>query len=285
VPEGDTVWRAALHLDRALSGCTLLETDFRVPCHATLDLSGRQVESTVARGKHLLTRIGAVCGEHRDSTSSPGGPVQPGTPDDPDARFTLHTHLRMEGSWHLYKTGSRWRRPAHEARVVLRTERWTAVGFALGVTEVVPRAAEESVVAHLGPDLLGPDWDEREALRRLQADPARPVGEAIIDQRCLAGVGNLYKAEVLFLSGVSPFLAIRDVPDLRKVVRLARRLLTANRMTPAQATTGVPRRGQEHYVYGRAGKPCRRCGTPVRSRMQGPPLTERITYWCPACQP
>jgi endonuclease-8 len=265
LPEGDTVWRSALQLDRALSGSTLLGTDFRVPALAAVDLAGRQVESTLARGKHLLTRIG----------------TGPGT----GTGLTLHTHLRMEGAWHLYKPASRWRRPAHEARVVLRTSEWTAVGFALGVVELVARDAEDTVVGHLGPDLLGPDWDEQEALRRLSEDPARPVGEALLDQRCLAGIGNLYKVETLFLSGVSPFRPVADVPDLGTVVRLARRLMTANRMTPAQVTTGVARRGQEHWVHGRAGRPCRRCGTRISSRMQGRPPRERITYWCPSCQP
>jgi len=162
MPEGDTVWRTALHLDRALSGRVLLGTDFRVPAHATLDLAGQRVEETVSRGKHLLTRIGA---EH-----------------------TLHTHLKMEGAWHLYRTGSGWRRPAHEARVVLRTDDWTAVGFALGIVEVLPRAAEDTAVGHLGPDLLGPGWDEDEAVRRLSAEPARAVAEALLDQRNLAGL-------------------------------------------------------------------------------------------------
>jgi endonuclease-8 len=259
VPEGDTVWRTALHLDRALTGSTLVETDFRVPTLATLDLSGQQVVGTVARGKHLLTRIGD--------------------------RHTLHTHLRMEGSWHLYKSArASWRRPAHEARVVLRTEEWTAVGFALGVVEVVARDAEGTFVGHLGPDLLGPDWDEEEALRRLLADPGREIAQALLDQRNLAGIGNLYKVETLFLSGVSPFLAVDDVPDLRRVVALAQRLMVANRLSPMQTTTGVARRGQEHWVYGRAGRPCRRCRTRIRSQMQGQPPQERVTYWCPSCQ-
>lgn len=259
MPEGDTVWRTALHLDRALTGSALVATDFRVPAHATLDLSGQQVLATVARGKHLLTRIGEG--------------------------HTLHTHLRMEGSWHLYRPGTTWRRPAHEARAVLRTELWTAVGFSLGITEVLARDAEDSVVGHLGPDLLGPDWDEEEALRRLLAEPARPVAEALLDQRCLAGIGNLYKAEVLFLMGVSPFTVVGDVPHLRRLVRLARQLLMANKLTPMQATTGVARRGEQSWVYGRGGKPCRRCGTRIQSQLQGPPLQERIAYWCPACQP
>jgi endonuclease VIII len=258
VPEGDTVWRTALHLDRALSGSVLIATDFRVPDLATLDLTGQTVESTVARGKHLLTRIG----EH-----------------------TLHTHLKMEGSWHLYKPATRWRRPAYEARVVLRTDDWTAVGFALGVVEVVPCADENTVVGHLGPDLLGPDWDEDEALRRLFADPDRPVAEAILDQRNLAGIGNLYKSELCFLAGVHPRLPVGEVPDLRRLVRRAKLTLEANKARVEQTFTGDTRRGRQTWVFRRERQPCRRCGTPVRVAEQGPAMQERATYWCPTCQP
>jgi endonuclease-8 len=259
VPEGDTVWRAALHLERALSGSALVETDFRVPAFATLDLTGCTVESTVARGKHLLTRIGA--------------------------RHTLHTHLSMEGAWHLYRPGTGWRRPAHEARVVLRTEHWTAVGFALGVVEVVPRTAEDDVVGHLGPDLLGPDWDEDEALRRLRADPARPVGDALLDQRNLAGIGNLYKNELCFLAGVHPRLPVGEVPDLPRLVRRARSALEANKERVEQTMTGDLRRGRQTWVYRRERQACRRCGSRIRVGRQGPQGHERATYWCPRCQP
>ena len=255
MPEGDTVWRTALHLDRALSGEVLLETDFRVPAHATLDLSGQTVEATVARGKHLLTRIGA---DH-----------------------SLHTHLKMEGAWHLYKPGTAWRRPAHEARVVLRTEEWTAVGFALGVVEVVARNAEDTVVGHLGPDLLGPDWDEDEALRRLLADPSRPVADAILDQRNLAGIGNLYKNELCFLAGAHPRLPVSEVADLPRLVRRARTALEANKNRVEQTLTGDTRRGRQTWVYRRDKQPCRRCGTRIRVDLQGPEGQERATYWCP----
>ncbi|QWZ09172.1 Fpg/Nei family DNA glycosylase [Nocardioides panacis] len=259
MPEGDTVWRTALHLDKALSGQVLLETDFRVPAHATLDLSGRTVQATVARGKHLLTRIG------------------------PD--HSLHTHLKMEGSWHLYRPGTGWRRPAHEARVVLRTEEWTAVGFALGVVEVVARDAEDTVVGHLGPDLLGPDWDEAEALRRLRSDPSRPVADALLDQRNLAGIGNLYKNELCFLAGAHPRLPVCEVPDLPRLVRRARTALEANKNRVEQTLTGDTRRGKQTWVYRRDKQPCRRCGTRIRVDLQGPEGQERATYWCPACQP
>jgi endonuclease-8 len=255
VPEGDTVWRTAHHLDRALTGQVLTATDFRVPAHATLDLSGRTVEGTVSRGKHLLTRIG----------------------DD----HTLHTHLKMEGSWHLYRHGTRWKRPAHEARVVLRTEEWVAVGFALGITEVVARTEEDRVVGHLGPDLLGPDWDEEEALRRLTAAPGRPVGEALLDQRNLAGVGNMYKSELLFLGGIHPETPVGEVAALPRLVRRAKQVLETNKQRVAQSTTGNTRRGEQHWVYLRSGRPCRRCGT----RIVEADLGGRETFWCPRCQP
>ena len=172
MPEGDTVWRAARSLDRALAGQILTSTDFRVPQLATVDLSGAKVLRTLSRGKHLLTRI-----ESREA-------------------WTLHTHLKMEGSWHIYQHGQRWRRPADQARVVLSSESRQAVGFALGIVELLPRHREADVVGHLGPDLLGPDWDEHEALKRLCADPDRPVHEALLDQTCLAGIGNMYAAEL-----------------------------------------------------------------------------------------
>ena len=266
MPEGDTVWRTARQLDRALSGQVLLESDIRVPAFATVDLTGSRVVETVARGKHLLSRIGDGA-EH-------GSPA-----------VTLHTHLKMEGSWHLYRGGSRWRRPAHQARVVLRTADWTAVGFALGVTEVIDRSEELAVMGHLGPDLLGADWDEDEAVLRLGSRPDRPLGEALLDQRNLAGIGNLYKAETLFLAGVSPFREASNVGDLTAVVRIARRLLMANRENPIQSTTGITRRGEQHWVYLRAGRPCRRCGSPIQSAEQGQPSRERLTLWCAHCQP
>lgn len=262
MPEGDTVWRTARHLDQALSGKALVASDFRVPAYATLDLVGLTVEATLARGKHLLTRIGP-----------------------PDTGRTLHTHLKMEGAWHLYRPDSRWRRPAHEARVVLRTDDWTAVGFALGIVEVVPRADEQAALPPLGPDLLGPDWDEDEALRRLRSDPDRAIADALLDQRNLAGIGNLYKSELCFLVGASPWLPVRDVPDLPRLVRRARQVLEANKERVEQTTTGDLRRGRRTWVYRRDKQPCRRCGTAIRVDVQGTQMQERATYWCPACQP
>jgi endonuclease-8 len=159
------------------------------------------------------------------------------------------------------------------------------VGFALGVVEVVGRDAEHTVVGHLGPDLLGPGWDEDEALRRLLSDPARPVAEALLDQRNLAGIGNLYANEMCFLAGVHPRLPVGEVPDPARLVRRARAALEANKSRVQQTLTGDTRQGATTWVYRRDRRPCRRCGTRIRVEMLGPELQERATYWCPSCQP
>ena len=182
MPEGDTVHRAAARLHAALAGQTVLRSDVRVPRFATADLSGERVDEVVALGKHVLMRIGDV---------------------------TVHSHLKMEGVWHVMRLGERWRRPAFEARMVLETTAddgapWQAVGFALGELELVSRSAEDEVVGYLGPDPLGPDFDRDEALRRLTADPDRPIGLALLDQRNVAGFGNDYRNELLFLRGRAP---------------------------------------------------------------------------------
>ena len=261
MPEGDTVWRTARALDTALSGRRLDAADLRVPSLATVDLAGARVVATLARGKHLLTRL--------EPTAAAG--------------VTLHTHLRMEGSWHLLAPGARWSRPVWTARAVLHTDTVVAVGFDLGVVELVATAAEHTVVGHLGPDLLGPDWDAAEAVRRLSAEPGRRVHEALLDQRLLAGIGNLYAAELCFLTGVAPTRPVGQVPDLARLVARARQVLQVNAQRAVQSTTGDLR--ERTWVYGRAGRPCRRCGTRVRSGELGPSGRERVVYWCPRCQP
>ncbi len=263
MPEGDTVYAAARRL-RVLDGHVVTTSDFRVPQHATADLVGATVVTTVSRGKHLLTRF---------------------APADASPPITLHTHLKMEGVWHVHAPGSRWRRPAFEARVVLRTAAHEAVGFALGVVELVPTAEEDRVVGHLGPDLLGPDWDEDEAVRRMIADPERPVGEVLLDQRCLAGVGSVYRSELCFVAGVHPRTPIAQVGDVRRLARRAHQMLDLNKNRVERTTTGDTRRGRQLWVYGKRGTPCPRCGTPVRRDEMGPEGQERIVYWCPSCQP
>lgn len=260
MPEGDTVWLAAKRMDDTLAGGVLLTTDFRVPQLATADLTGQTVLGVVARGKHLLTRFS-------------GG-------------LTLHTHFRMDGSWHLYAVGARWTGGRDDqVRVVLATRDVVAVGFRLPVVDLLRTEHEEQAVGHLGPDLLGPDWDEVEALRRLRAEPDQEIGLALLDQTKLAGIGNLYRCEALFLRGVHPWTAVSEVADLPALVRTGRRLLLANRDRWQQTTTGSLRRGEDHWVHGRANRPCRRCGTPVQTAEQGERPRERITYWCPRCQP
>jgi len=257
MPEGDTVYRAAKQMNTALAGQVLTGFDLRVPRFATSDLTGETVHEVVSVGKHLLHRIGD---------------------------YTLHTHLKMEGIWRVYRRGERWQRPAHQARAVLDTATVQAVGFALGVTELVRREEEHTVVGHLGPDLLGA-WDAGEALRRLTADGDRPVFVALLDQRNLAGIGNVYANELCFLRGAAPTRPLRDVPDLPGVIDLARRMLVANRDRSARVLTGVDRPNQRFWVYGRVGQPCRRCGTRIRQGELGPDeLQERVVYWCPRCQ-
>jgi endonuclease-8 len=293
MPEGDVVWRTARQLDEALSGRVLTRSDFRVPRFATTDLTGRVVTGTVPRGKHLLTRV--------------------------DGGITVHSHLRMDGSWRI-RPASAYPPRDHRIRLVLGNDERQALGYLLGVVEVLPSKSEERVVGHLGPDLLGPDWDAAEAVRRLRADPGRPIAEALLDQRNLAGIGNLYKAEVLFLRGIDPWRPAGEIDDLTALVELARQLLDANKDRIGQVTTGSLTPGQQTWVYGRGGRPCRRCGGPVRRISSGqsggiaPAQTggisaaqsggispaqrggengrgrlgdadERVTFWCPHCQP
>jgi endonuclease VIII len=258
MPEGDVVWAAAGRLHEALAGRLLTRSDFRVPRYATTDLTGRSVTEVVSRGKHLLTRV--------------------------EGDITVHTHLRMEGAWRIRPANTPIPRD-HRLRLVLANAEWQALGFSLGVVEVIRTSREDRVVGHLGPDLLGPDWDAAEAVRRLLADPDRAIGEALLDQTRLAGIGNLYKAEVLFLRGVHPWCPVGEVPGLDALVDLAHRLLDANKDHLGQVTTGVRRPGAHTWVYGRAGRPCRRCGTRIRRADQGDRPEERITFWCPSCQP
>ncbi|QIG43585.1 Fpg/Nei family DNA glycosylase [Nocardioides anomalus] len=264
MPEGDTVYRAGRLLDRSLSGQVLTVTDFRVPQHATADLSGGTVLETVSRGKHLLTRI-----SHGDGD------------------WTLHTHLKMEGSWKVVRPGQRWPRAASNARVVLTTQRAVAIGFSLGIVELLPRHLEPDVVGHLGPDLLGPDWDEEHALANLRADPGRPLHEALLDQRNLAGIGNMYAAELCFVAGLHPETPVAQVDGLPRLVRRARQMLDLNKERPVQTTTGDLRERERLWVYRRDKSACRRCGTPiaVAMRKRGPVGRERASYWCPSCQP
>lgn len=282
MPEGDTVYRSARSLDQALHGATLTRCDIRVPAFATVDLTGQTVHEVISRGKHLVAHVGQT---------------------------SIHSHLKMEGTWHLYRHGTKWQRPAFQARIVLETSDWVAVGFELGTLELFPTSEDEQHLGYLGPDLLGPGWDAAEAVRRLAAAGAgaaavsaagadstgvsaarggageRPVAVALGDQRNLAGLGNVYVNELCFLRGLLPTRPISEVTDLDGMVALAHRLITANRDRSERTTTGNLRRGARTFVYGREQQPCRRCGTRIRSGELGrSELEKRVSYWCPRCQ-
>jgi endonuclease-8 len=259
MPEGDTVFRAATRLHEALAGATVARSDFRHPRLAANDLTGYHVVAALSRGKHILIRF--------------GGPKN----------LTLRSHLRLDGSWRIFGPIKEPPRsiPAHHVRVVLGTDKATAVGVLVQDLDLIPTEQEPRLLAGLGPDLLGADWDPAEAVKRLRAEPARELGQALLDQRNLAGIGNVYKSELCFLRGHSPWTPIGDVDDLAELVDLAHRLLEANAHRGNRTTTGSLRVGETSYVYGRHAAPCRRCATPIRRAGQG----ERVTYWCPHCQP
>jgi len=260
VPEGDAVWFTARRLHEALAGRTLTRSDFRVPRYATVNLTGQTVTEAAARGKHLLIRT--------------------------DRGLTVHTHLKMDGAWRITPASGRPPAQIHTLRVVLANAEWVAAGYQLGITEVLRTSREGEVIGHLGPDLLGDDWDPVEAVRRLSLLPDRTIGEALLDQKSLAGAGVIFATEMLFLRGIDPWRPVGSVSvdDLTALVELGHRLLDASKERPGHVTTGDPRPGRENWAYGRAGRPCRRCGTPIRKGRQGPPGQERPRFWCPNCQ-
>jgi endonuclease-8 len=250
MPEGDTVWHTAATLRQHLAGHTLTRCDIRVPRFATVDLTGQVVDEVLSRGKHLFIRVGPA---------------------------SIHSHLKMDGSW---RVGNRPVGVDHRARIILEADEIRAVGVDLGVLEVLDRDHDEAAVAHLGPDLLGEDWDAAVAVANLVADPDRPLAEALLDQRVMAGIGNVYCNELCFVSGRLPTAPVSALADPRRLVARARDMLWANRFRWKRCTTGDIRAGRELWVYGRAGQRCRRCGTRIESDNTG----ERVKYWCPNCQ-
>ncbi len=251
MPEGDTVFRTAATLRDALAGRTLTRCDIRVPRYADVDLSGYVVDEVLSRGKHLFVRVGPA---------------------------SIHSHLKMDGSWRIAPSGV----PVHKIRILLRAGDVTAAGIDLGVLEVLDRGHDMDAVAHLGPDLLGGDWDPRRAASNLAADPDRPIAAALLDQRVMAGVGNVYCNELCYLFGRLPTSPVGTLADPHRVVVRAREMLWANRLRRGRTTTGNTRPGQQLWVYGRGGEPCRRCGT--RIARAGQSDAERVSYWCPSCQ-
>lgn len=261
MPEGDAVWRTAQRLTATLAGSSIVRSDFRVPSLATVDITGARVTDVSTRGKHLLIRL--------------------------DRGLTIHSHLRVDGRWWTGAVGARPPVRAHEVRVVLATETAVAVGVRVHDLAVVATADEDRLVGHIGPDVLSDNWDPDEAVRRIQVDPGRAIGEALLDQRLIAGLGTIYRAETLFLAGVSPWTPVSKVHDLGSLIGLARRLMLANRERTGRTgivTTGDTHRGRRVYVYDRAGQPCLRCGDAVLVATQGAPPFDRVVYWCGRCQ-
>ena len=259
MPEGDTVYRVARELHAALAGETLVASDFRVPSAATISLAGEPVIEVLSRGKHILMHIGA---------------------------YTVHSHLRMEGRWRVVAAGTRLPGPEHQIRAILTTPIRVAGGLELGLLDVIQTSREHELVGHLGPDLLGPDWDAAEAIARLTADPSIPVSVALLDQRNLAGVGNEFANELCFVRGLDPATPIGDVADVPALVTLAKRMLHANRDRSIRSTTGDLRPGRTSWVFARESRPCRRCGARiVKGRLGASATVQRDTYRCPHCQP
>ena len=254
MPEGDTVYAAAHRLTEVLGGVALVRGELRHPRLSTVDLKGRVLDRAVPVGKHLFLRF--------------------------DGDLSLHCHLRLDGSWRFYA-----RRPPidHRVRAVLATPGHWALGVLLHDMALLSTSDEHRLVDHLGPDLLGPGWTDdskTEAIRRLTADPARELGQTLVDQTVMAGLGNVYKSELCFLLGVSPWSPVSAV-DADRTIRMARKLLRHNALRTIRNTTGDARRGHELWVYGRDRQGCARCRGPVRVASQN----ERVTYYCPHCQP
>jgi endonuclease-8 len=273
MPEGDTVFRAAQTLQKYMAGRLVTRFESVYPALTRIaedhPVVGRTIDAVSARGKHLLMTF--------------------------SGDLVLRTHLRMNGSWHIYPVGDRWRRPARDMRVLVCTQDACAVGFNIPVAELLSTRELERhrQLQSLGPDLLGEPFDRNEVVRRIRARGRDPVAEVLLDQRVVAGMGNVFKSEVLFLAGVDPFTPVAALTDadLDRIIDISRDQLAANVMSRSQTlspafgrrTTRSLDPNEKLWVYSRGGRACRRCGTAIQSRKSGPDA--RLTYWCPTCQP
>ena len=272
MPEGDTIFRAARTLNRALAGALVTRFESVFPQLTRVDVDrpirGRTIERVTSHGKHLLMWF--------------------------SGDLVLRTHMRMNGSWHIYRSGERWRRPRHEMRIIISTDAFEAIAFTVPVAEFITGAGVEREVAGLGPDPLDAAFDPAPAVERLRAQGDVEIADALLDQRVIAGIGNVYKSEILFAAGVSPFAHVSalDAATLAKLVALAVKFMRANvtdgstaaivTYTGFRRTTRRADPSERLWVYGRGGKPCRRCGTRISRLKQGP--YARSTYWCERCQ-
>jgi len=273
MPEGDTIFRAARTLHRALTGKQVTAFESVFPALNRVDedtpVAGRTVDRVHSAGKHLLIHF--------------------------SGDLVLRTHMRMNGSWHIYRPGERWQRPRRDMRIVVATADFQAVGFNIPVAEFLTEksVAKSRALRQLGPDVLSDDFDPGKVLGNLRERPGKEIADALIDQRVLAGLGNVYKSEILFICRINPFIHVKDISDadLKLLVAESRRVLKLNvsegleLMTTyggLRRTTAKSSPGDRLWVYGRARLPCRRCGTLIRVRKQGDDA--RLTYWCPQCQ-
>ena len=262
MPEGDTILRAARTLHRVLAGRRVIAGRAPALPGGGEGLAGRTVARVEARGKNLLVHF--------------------------EDGAALRTHMRMTGSWHVYRPGERWRKPGSQARVVLETDAWVAVCFSAPVVELLGPGETErhEALSSLGPDILGETFDFEEAVRRLRALGDTPLGEALLAQRAVAGIGNIYKSETLFLTRSDPFAAVARIDErtLARILARARELMRASLGPSPRSTRPTLSRdsAERTWVYRREGRPCRQCGTSIRMRRQG--IDRRSTYFCPSCQ-
>jgi endonuclease-8 len=272
MPEGDSIFRAARALHRAMAGRIVTHFESAYPALTRVaedhPIEGRTIESVTSRGKHLLITF--------------------------SGDLVLHTHMRMNGSWHLYPTGARWQRPARDMRVVVGTEKAVAVGFNIPIAELLTSRdiARHKDLSALGPDLLAGEFDASEVIRRIRERGRDAIGDLLLNQRVVSGIGNIFKSEILFLARVDPFTPAASLSDdvLDRILTIAREQLAANVMTRTQTlstATGIRTTrsldpSAKLWAYGRGGKPCRNCGSPIQARKTG--VDARITYWCAQCQ-
>ncbi len=267
MPEGDTIHRAARTLNTALAGRVVTRFETVLAQLARVDdespVAGRAVERVSAVGKNLIVEF--------------------------SGDLHLRTHMRMHGAWHIYRPGERWHMRRDAMRIVIETDEWVAVAFNVPVAEFhdAHSLARQEDLLRIGPDLLAETFDEAEGMRRIRERGDSEIADVLLNQRVVSGIGNEYKSEVLFVSGVSPFTLVRDLTDeqIATLLSNARKLMLANvnKRSAARITTFSLDPRQTKYVFGRGGQPCRRCGTRIEYAKQGADV--RGTYWCPRCQP
>jgi endonuclease-8 len=275
VPEGDTIFRTARALGRALTGRPVTRFQSTYPLltrfHDDAPLTGRTVERVESRGKWLLIHFS-------------GG-------------ATLATHMLMSGAWHLYRPGERWQQPRAHMRILLENAEYVAVGFRVPVAQM--HTAQSLVRDRRIPlsslDVLSPEFDTVAAAERVRGCACEEIGDVLLHQEVLAGVGNVFKSEICFVCGVHPFARVADLGEeqLEQLIAVAQKLVAANVMEDSgerivtfrglhRRTTHDSDPAESLWVYGRAGEPCRNCGERIERRLQGPDA--RVTFWCPSCQ-